>query len=284
MPDIWPAATRNGFSRCSTKLGFPLFAPELLPKDETGEWAILAGLSEFQQHMGGELTITMLREIGRGFEVHEMSKPGVGKAIDELRETLLEMKRTAVLNVVGLTAPLLERMPKSARVRGELPRHFHHPGVSGRHLHRAIDLPHRPHAGGARNRRQRMVRSRTGGSPILETIQPARPRPETVGGAAGNNARLHLRETFLVVQHVFDRRLLDHAATDVSRRRTEILRCLHRAVQHPARDQKRSGRVSFPQFLGTGGRHRVIALDRRIGEVDRRTASPDPDPDLSAAS
>jgi 3-dehydroquinate synthase len=68
------------------KLGFSLFAPELLPKDETGEWAILTGLSEFQQHMGGELTITMLREIGRGFEVHEMSKTGVGKAIDELRE------------------------------------------------------------------------------------------------------------------------------------------------------------------------------------------------------
>jgi 3-dehydroquinate synthase len=68
------------------KLGFPLFAPELLPKDETDEWAILTGLSEFQQHMGGELTITLLREIGRGFEVHEMSKTGVGKAIDELHE------------------------------------------------------------------------------------------------------------------------------------------------------------------------------------------------------
>ena len=69
-----------------TKLGFKLFAPELLQEDEAGEWAILAGLSEFQQHLGGQLAITLLREIGRGFEVHEMSNSGVRKAIDELRE------------------------------------------------------------------------------------------------------------------------------------------------------------------------------------------------------
>jgi 3-dehydroquinate synthase len=68
------------------KLGFPLFAPELLQEDEAGERAILAGLSEFQQHLGGQLAITLLREIGRGFEVHEMSRPGVREAIDELRE------------------------------------------------------------------------------------------------------------------------------------------------------------------------------------------------------
>ena len=68
------------------RLGFPLFAPELSQEDEAGEWAILAGLSEFQQHIGGQLAITLLREIGRGFEVHEMSKPGVRRAIGELRE------------------------------------------------------------------------------------------------------------------------------------------------------------------------------------------------------
>ncbi len=69
-----------------TRLGFRLFAPELLRVDEAGEWAILAGLSEFQQHMGGQLTITLLREVGRGFEVHQMSKSGVRKATEELRE------------------------------------------------------------------------------------------------------------------------------------------------------------------------------------------------------
>ena len=69
-----------------TQLRFSLFAPELLQKDEAGERAILAGLSEFQQHIGGQLAITLLREIGRGFEVHEISKPGVVEAINELRE------------------------------------------------------------------------------------------------------------------------------------------------------------------------------------------------------
>jgi 3-dehydroquinate synthase len=72
------------------KLGFRLFAPELLQEDESGESAILAGLEEFQQHMGRELTITLLREIGRGFEVHEISRAGVRAAIQELRERFSE--------------------------------------------------------------------------------------------------------------------------------------------------------------------------------------------------
>ncbi|HZJ37791.1 MAG TPA: 3-dehydroquinate synthase [Chthoniobacterales bacterium] len=68
------------------KLRFNLLAPELSQKDQVGELIILNGLSEFQQHLGGQLAITLLREIGRGFEVHEISKAGVRKAIDDLRE------------------------------------------------------------------------------------------------------------------------------------------------------------------------------------------------------
>jgi 3-dehydroquinate synthase len=37
-------------------------------------------------HLGGELTITLLQEIGRGEEVHEMNLPKVIEAIHELRE------------------------------------------------------------------------------------------------------------------------------------------------------------------------------------------------------
>ena len=69
-----------------TKLRFALFAPELFQKNETGDWAILAGLSEFQQHLGGQLAITLLRGIGDKFEVDEISKQGMCKAIGELRE------------------------------------------------------------------------------------------------------------------------------------------------------------------------------------------------------
>src|SRR5262249_11334885 len=53
-------------------LGFELFANELLHVDSKGELMVLRGLEEFREHLGGELTVTLLRGVGRGFEVHEM--------------------------------------------------------------------------------------------------------------------------------------------------------------------------------------------------------------------
>jgi 3-dehydroquinate synthase len=47
-------------------LGLPVYAPELETRD------LLAGLSEFREHLGGELTILLLREIGEPVEVHEI--------------------------------------------------------------------------------------------------------------------------------------------------------------------------------------------------------------------
>ena len=63
------------------RLGFALFAHELHETD-----ALLGGLDEFREHLGGELTVTLLQGIGRGFEVHEISRDGVLKAIEELRK------------------------------------------------------------------------------------------------------------------------------------------------------------------------------------------------------
>ena len=68
------------------KLGFDLFANELLNVASDGNLQVLGGLNEFREHLGGELTITLLREIGRGLEVHEMNLPKVVEAIHELRE------------------------------------------------------------------------------------------------------------------------------------------------------------------------------------------------------
>ena len=67
------------------RLGFDLFADELLLADESGKLCVLAGLEEFREHLGGELTITLLRGIGNGFEVHEMLQPVVHAALQELR-------------------------------------------------------------------------------------------------------------------------------------------------------------------------------------------------------
>jgi 3-dehydroquinate synthase len=57
-------------------LGFRLWDEALARLDADESPALLAGLREFREHLGGELTLTLLSEIGRGVEVHEI-KPEV---------------------------------------------------------------------------------------------------------------------------------------------------------------------------------------------------------------
>ncbi len=66
-------------------LGFELHANELLHADSKQALVILNGLEEFREHLGGQLAITLLRDIGLGFEVHEMNLPKVVEAIHELQ-------------------------------------------------------------------------------------------------------------------------------------------------------------------------------------------------------
>jgi 3-dehydroquinate synthase len=47
-------------------------------------------LQEFREHLGGELTITLLKEIGHGFEVHALNLPKVIESIYELQERHLQ--------------------------------------------------------------------------------------------------------------------------------------------------------------------------------------------------
>ena len=68
------------------RLGFELFANELLRANTEGALLVLEGLEEFREHLGGELTITLLHDIGRGFEAHDMNLPKVIAAIHELKE------------------------------------------------------------------------------------------------------------------------------------------------------------------------------------------------------
>jgi 3-dehydroquinate synthase len=69
-----------------TRLNFDLYACELLNDKAKGDFQILTGLEEFREHLGGKLTITLLKEIGTGVEVHEMHSKKVMAAIQELRE------------------------------------------------------------------------------------------------------------------------------------------------------------------------------------------------------
>jgi 3-dehydroquinate synthase len=68
------------------KLGFDLFANELLHLDTEHQPVVLKGLEEFREHLGGELTLTMLRGIGAGVEVHEIVLPKMLEALAELQD------------------------------------------------------------------------------------------------------------------------------------------------------------------------------------------------------
>jgi 3-dehydroquinate synthase len=78
------------------QLGFELFAHELLNVGSDGNLQVLAGLNEFREHLGGELSITLLREIGSGVEVHEMNLPKAIKAIHELQERNVARTQKAI--------------------------------------------------------------------------------------------------------------------------------------------------------------------------------------------
>ncbi len=72
------------------QLGFELFANELLHADSAGRFMVLKGLEEFREHLGGELTVTMLRGIGQGFEVHEMNAAKIMESIHVLQKRHLQ--------------------------------------------------------------------------------------------------------------------------------------------------------------------------------------------------
>ena len=67
-------------------LGFRLWNPALEARTAAGELALLEGLREFREHLGGELTVTLLEGLGRGVEVHAMDAALIGRAIAWLRE------------------------------------------------------------------------------------------------------------------------------------------------------------------------------------------------------
>jgi 3-dehydroquinate synthase len=70
--------------RLLERLGFELYTDELLDADATGNLRILAGLEEFREHLGGRLTITLLKEIGQGIEVNKMDPKKIVEAIHKL--------------------------------------------------------------------------------------------------------------------------------------------------------------------------------------------------------
>ncbi len=66
------------------KLGFMVSHPLMEIKDEVSP--VLAGLNEFREHLGGQLTIMLLTDIGKGEEVHEMQTSTLRSANDWIKQ------------------------------------------------------------------------------------------------------------------------------------------------------------------------------------------------------
>ena len=71
-------------------LGFELWAEELDLRNANGEPVVVSGLEEFREHLGGALTITLLKGIGQGFEVNEMNQAKILQALDQLSARALK--------------------------------------------------------------------------------------------------------------------------------------------------------------------------------------------------
>jgi 3-dehydroquinate synthase len=67
------------------RVGLPIWAAEMATPGRGGRPAVLAGMEEFREHLGGRLTVMLLERIGSGFEVHELDEAVMLEASDLLR-------------------------------------------------------------------------------------------------------------------------------------------------------------------------------------------------------
>jgi 3-dehydroquinate synthase len=74
-------------------LGVPVYDAALEDRLDTPEHpdCILRGLDEFREHLGGRLTIMLLKDIGQPFDVHEVRTDVVRQSIATIK--LLEAER-----------------------------------------------------------------------------------------------------------------------------------------------------------------------------------------------
>jgi 3-dehydroquinate synthase len=83
--------------RLFSTLGLAVYAPELSMHlyDRGNPSCIFAGLQEFKEHLGGQLTLPLLERIGRGIEVNEVDEQRMIKSIvllEEYQSTYMQEK------------------------------------------------------------------------------------------------------------------------------------------------------------------------------------------------
>jgi 3-dehydroquinate synthase len=78
--------TGEQIMRLLADLGFCLYDPALELRDKAGQLRVLEGLREFREHLGGELTISLLRAPGQPINVHDMDTELVVRCIGWLAQ------------------------------------------------------------------------------------------------------------------------------------------------------------------------------------------------------
>ena len=81
----FPESDAMKVCECLSGMGMQLWHDALAPIDR-----LLEGLEEFRQHLGGRLTITMLRAIGEPINVHEIDVDAMKLAIGKLKKVAAE--------------------------------------------------------------------------------------------------------------------------------------------------------------------------------------------------
>jgi 3-dehydroquinate synthase len=86
LAGLLPAGSEDRIAVLLEALGFKLWHPALRTCNAKGTPAILEGLREFREHLGGEFTVTLLTSLGVGIEVHEINETLAMEAIGWLEK------------------------------------------------------------------------------------------------------------------------------------------------------------------------------------------------------
>lgn len=85
LSGLLPAGDEERVCFLLEQIGFRLWHPALESRNQHGELDVIRGLTEFREHLGGELTITLLSAPGTGIEVNTMDDSLIAEAITWLK-------------------------------------------------------------------------------------------------------------------------------------------------------------------------------------------------------
>ena len=86
LKGLLASAEREYILDALERSGLPVWDPLLEEKGPDGRLRILKGLDDFQEHLGGEMNVTLPGPIGRKTEVHQMDPAALGEAMVYLKK------------------------------------------------------------------------------------------------------------------------------------------------------------------------------------------------------